>query len=296
MALVFGTATRRKAKLRLAILAPAGGGKTKGALKIARGLAEWDKVYVLDSERGSASLYANDGPFKVAELDEYNPQKYIDGIKAAEEAGAEVIIIDSLSHAWAGTGGTLDLKGAAEAKSGNGWTAWRNVTPLHNALVEAMLQSKCHVIATMRVKMEYVQEKDVAGKTVIKKVGLQPVQREGLEYEFTTLFDVDVEHFATCAKDRTGLFDTRRFKIDESIGTELKTWLDSGADALPQQEAPKPADLSAAADLLPPHASRLQAATTLDELKAAWEATPSNLRPALASVKDAVKAYIKGDK
>lgn len=293
MALVFGTATRRKAKLRLAILAPAGGGKTKGALKIARGLAEWDKVYVLDSERGSASLYANDGPFKVAELDEYHPQKYIDGIKAAEDAGAEVIIIDSLSHAWAGTGGTLDLKGAAEAKSGNGWTAWRNVTPLHNALVEAMLQSKCHVIATMRVKMEYVQEKDANGKTVIKKVGLQPVQREGLEYEFTTLFDVDVEHFATCAKDRTGLFDTRRFKIDEGIGTELKAWLDSGADALPAKEPPKPADLAASADILTPHAEALQKATTLDELKAAWEKIPANLRKPLESVKDSVKAHIQ---
>lgn len=299
MAIQFGTATRRKAKLRLAILGPAGGGKTKGALRMASGLAPWDKIFFIDTERGSASLYADMGPFQVLELDgDFHPQKYIDSIKAAEDAGAEVIIVDSLTHAWAGTGGTLDLKGAAEAKSGNGWTAWRNVTPLHNALVETMLQSKCHVIGTMRVKMEYVQEKDASGKTVIRKVGLQPIQRDGVEYEFTTLFDVDADHFTTSAKDRTSLFEGQRFIIDENTGKKLKAWLESGVEALPQkpQEVAKSPDLDFAALELKKHVTSIESTQSIESLKAVWGSIPAAYHKALVATLNTHKTKLEGVK
>lgn len=301
MAIVFGQATRRKARLRLGIMGPSGSGKSWGALEVAGGLASaWDKVFVVDTERGSASLYASKGAYQVCELsDDFSPATYTQAIKAAEGAGAEVIVLDSLSHAWEGVGGALDMVEAAQArsKSGNSFTAWKEVTPAHRALVDAMLQSTAHIIVTMRVKTEYVIEKDERGKSTPRKVGLAPIQRAGMEYEFTSLFDVDDSHHAVTSKDRTGLFDGKRVQLSQAVGKQFRAWLDSGADPLPQPvPAASASDLSAAADLLPPHASRLQACATLDELKAAWEATPTALRPALASVKDGVKAFIKGDK
>lgn len=296
MAIQFGRAVRRKAKLRVGLLGPAGSGKTWGALKLAGGMASaWDKVFLIDSERGSASLYAHLGEFNVAELEgDFHPQRYIDAIKAAEAAGAEVIVIDSLSHAWAGTGGTLDIKAAKEAKSGNGWTAWRDVTPLHNALIDAILQSTAHVVATMRVKMEYVQEKDSNGKTVIRKVGLQPVQREGMEFEFGVILDVDSEHWATSSKDRTSLFDGKRFQISDDTGAKLKAWLESGAEPKPLPAPAPVADVAAAADVLAPYASKLQACTTLDDLKLEWDRVPSALKAGLTTMKDEIKNHLKG--
>lgn len=316
MAIVFGQATRRKARLRLGIMGPSGSGKSWGALEVAGGLASaWDKVFVVDTERGSASLYASKGAYQVCELsDDFSPATYTQAIKAAEGAGAEVIVLDSLSHAWEGVGGALDMVEAAQArsKSGNSFTAWKEVTPAHRALVDAILQSTAHVIVTLRVKTEYVIEKDERGKSTPRKVGLAPIQRAGMEYEFTSFFDVDDSHHAVTSKDRTGLFDGKRVQLSQAVGKQFRAWLDSGAEPLPQSVSVQ-VDLKQMAkeafeggnELTNPnmgmveaeaHTRALQACTTLDELKAAWEATPSNLRPALASVKDAVKAYIKGDK
>lgn len=319
MAIVFGQATRRKARLRLGIMGPSGSGKSWGALEVAGGLAPWEKVFVVDTERGSASLYANKGAYQVCELEnDFSPATYTAAIKAAEGAGAEVIVLDSLSHAWEGIGGALDMVEAAQArsKSGNSFTAWKEVTPAHRALVDAILQSSAHVIVTLRVKTEYVIEKDERGKSTPRKVGLAPIQRAGMEYEFTSFFDVDDSHHAVTSKDRTGIFDGKRVQLSQAVGKQFRAWLDSGAEPLPQ--APKisaqeieairksaqegldalarPADLSAAADVLAPHAAALQKCETLDALKAAWEAVPTNLRPGLAGVKDDVKKFLQGGK
>jgi hypothetical protein len=221
-------AERKKARLRLGISAPSGAGKTFGALKIAFGLG--GKVGLIDTENGSGDLYADLGDYDIISIAApYTVDKYLDAIRSFEDAGYESIIIDSLSHAWAGEGGLLDKQGKiADTGKGNSYTAWRTVTPEHNALVDAMLQSRCHVIATMRAKTEYVQIEE-NGKKVVKKLGLAPVQRDGMEYEFTVMFDINGEHIASASKDRTRLFDGQFFKISEDVGHKLSEWLNVGA-------------------------------------------------------------------
>ena len=223
----FKPAQRKRAKLRLAIAGPSGAGKTYSSLVVASGIASWSKIAVIDSESGSAELYAHLGDYSVLTIEApYDPQKYINAIHIAEQSGFEVIIIDSLSHAWNGEGGILDQQGrAADTKyKGNSWAAWRECTPKHNSLVEAMLKSSCHIIATMRSKTEYAQVTE-NGKTAIKKLGLAPIQRDGMEYEFTAVFDLSLEHVVSISKDRTGLFDGHYFKPDIVTGRKLLTWL-----------------------------------------------------------------------
>lgn len=218
-------AMKKETRLRLAIAGPAGSGKTYSSLLIASGLANWNKICVIDTERGSSNCYADLGPYYVAELEPpFSPAKYISAIKEAEQAGMEVIIIDSLSHAWAGEGGVLDIHGQAADKNKNSFTAWREVTPLHNRLVDTILQSKAHIIVTLRTKTEYVID-EVSKK--IRKVGLAPIQRDGLEYEFTIFGDLSPTHLLTVSKDRTGLFQDQSFQPDPEMGRKIKTWLSS---------------------------------------------------------------------
>lgn len=229
-------AERKKAKLRLGISAPSGAGKTYSSLLVAYGITgDWEKVGLIDTENGSGDLYAHLGNYSIIPIDApFTPDKYIQAIKLFEDHGFEVIIIDSLTHAWAGEGGILDIQSAvtAASRSGNSYMAWREVTPKHNALVNAILQSKCHVIATMRAKTEYVQEKNEKGHTEIKKVGLAPIQRDGMEYEFTVMLDVSSNHTAAASKDRTSLFDGQYFKPDVSTGKKLLEWLENGVEVV----------------------------------------------------------------
>lgn len=222
-------AQRMKAKLRLGIAAPSGAGKTYSALLMAFGLG--GKVGLIDTEHGSGHLYAHLGDYDVIGIEApYTVAKYTQAIKAFEEAGYTTIIIDSLSHAWAGDGGLLDKQGKLADRGTNSFAAWRTITPEHNTLVDAMLQSPCHIIATMRAKQDYVLEINDKGKQTPKKVGMAPVQREGMEYEFTVMLDVDMNHVASASKDRTSLFDGRYFKISADTGKELLTWLETGED------------------------------------------------------------------
>ena len=159
----------------------------------------------------------------------FDPQIFIDAIHMAENHGMDVIIIDSLSHAWAGAGGALDMQGKAAERTSS-WAAWRTVTPLHNKLVDAMLQSPCHVIANMRAKMEY-QQTEENGKKAVKAIGMGVVMRDGIEYEFTVSFMLDYNHVASSTKDRTGMFDGKYFTIDANTGKQMYEWLSSGAPA-----------------------------------------------------------------
>ena len=226
----FRKAERRKAKLRLGITGPAGSGKTYGALLIAFGLG--GKIAMIDTENGSGDLYAHLGDYDICSLTApYDVRKYLTAISEAEKAGYDVIIIDSLSHAWNGEGGLLDMQGRiADNGRKNSFAAWREVTPLHNKLIDAMLTSKSHIIVTMRSKTEYIQTENERGRTEIRKVGLAPVQREGMDYEFGTVFDLSINHMATVSKDRTSLFDGEMFTLSQETGQKLKAWLDSGAD------------------------------------------------------------------
>jgi hypothetical protein len=219
MAIQIRKAERKKAKLRLALIGPTGSGKTYSALQLAFGLGS--KTGLIDTENGSGDLYANVGDYDIISLaPPYTVSSYREAIRAFEEAGYDTIIIDSLSHAWAGEGGLLDKSGQLE-KSGkvkNSFAAWREITPEHNKLVEEMLGSPCHIIATMRVKTEYVMEPDARGKMVPRKVGLAPVQRDGIEYDFTVCIDINDSHVASASKDRTGLFDGWYDRISPETG------------------------------------------------------------------------------
>ena len=234
--MAFRKAQRTKAKLRLAITGPAGSGKTYSALLLAFGLG--GKIAMIDTENGSGDLYCDLGDYDICSLSApYDPRKYIQYIHEAEQAGYDILIIDSLSHAWSGEGGVLDLQGraAANSKSGNTYTAWRQVTPLQNRLVDTILASPCHIISTMRSKTEYIQGENEKGKIEIRKVGLAPVQREGMDYEFGTVFDVAPSHMASVSKDRTGLFDGKIFTITQDTGKILRKWLDEGVEETPQE-------------------------------------------------------------
>lgn len=221
-------ATRTQAKLRIGLFAPSGGGKTMSALKLARGLTDgWEEIAVIDTERGSADLYADLGPYNTITLDApFTPERYIEALKACEAAGMKVIIIDSISHEWEGPGGCLQIH---EQMTGNSYINWAKVTPRHNNFINAVLQSGAHVICCGRTKQDYVlQERN--GKQVPEKVGLKMVTREGFDYEMTLCFDLDIKHTATSSKDRTGLFmDQPGFIITEETGQKLLAWVNSGS-------------------------------------------------------------------
>jgi hypothetical protein len=221
------------------------------ALSIAKGLG--GKVAVLDSERGSASLYADpvrlaDGsvwtppPFDTMEiLPPFTPEKYIGGIEAAEAAGYDILIIDSTTHEWNGSGGVLELvKQVAKAKfGGNDWSAWSELTPRHQKFIDAILNSNMHIIGTMRSKTETEQITDDRGKKKVVKLGMKAEQRDGTDYEYTVVLDlVHDGHYATSSKDRTGLFGGDPEKISEATGKRLLNWLNSGADYKPEPTKP----------------------------------------------------------
>lgn len=220
-------AERKQAKIKMGLQGPSGSGKTMSALLIAFGMTgDWSKVVVIDTENHSADLYAHLGDFLVLPLSQpFTPEKYSQAIEVCENAGMEVIIIDSISHEWEGKGGILDIHGSMV---GNSFTNWAKVTPRHNNFVQKILQSPCHIIATIRSKQDYVlSEKN--GKMVPEKVGLKGVTREGLDYEFTLVFDVDIKHQAEASKDRTGMFmDKPGFTVTPKTGERIKRWCLSG--------------------------------------------------------------------
>jgi len=229
----FQKAERRKAKLRLALCGPSGSGKTYSALKIAKGMG--GKIALIDTENGSGQLYCDLVDYDVAEIaPPFSVDKYIGAIKEAEAAGYDILIIDSLSHAWSKAGGILDEVNKRGGK--NQFTnGWRAATPLHDQFIDTILQSSIHIIVTMRAKTAYEIEKDDHGKAVPVKKGMEPVQRAGLEYEFTVVLDMDNErHTATSGKDRTRLFDGKCFVPDENTGVELMQWLGMGIEQQPQ--------------------------------------------------------------
>jgi hypothetical protein len=222
-------ATRQKAKIRLGLSAVSGGGKTYSALLIAKGMAgDWSKVAIIDTENGSADLYANLGDYNVLSLTApFTPEKYIEAIHDCENAGMEVIITDSITHEWDGKGGCLEILDSLGGK----YQDWAKVTPRHQAFVNAILESKCHVITTVRRKQDYDMTKDNNGKVKVEKAGLKEVTREGFEYELTVNLELDIRHNATASKDRTGLFMGKpSFIPSEETGKLIREWCESGED------------------------------------------------------------------
>lgn len=222
------TATREKVKLLVGLTGPSGSGKTYSALQLAKGIAgEWSKIALADTENRSALYYAGLGPWQHVEFSPnldggYHPHNWIKLIDFIEkDETIDVLILDSISHEWEGRGGCLEIID----KINKGFSGWKQVTPMHGAFIDRMRHSRLHIIATMRSKTDYVVEQNDKGKPAPKKVGLKSSQREGIDYEFGLIFDVEMNHYATSAKDRTGIFAERGpFQISETLGAELLNW------------------------------------------------------------------------
>jgi len=246
---MFKKATKEKLKARIALDGPAGSGKTYTALRFAFALAgKGGRVAVIDTEHRSASKYVGESPdgfpfqFDVCELEHYSPTTLKNVV---DEAGKryDVILIDSLSHFWEGTGGALQLVDKKKASSkGGGFSAWSDINPLLGEMMKSMLNSPAHIIATMRTKMAYDVEKNEKGKLEVTKIGLKPVQREGLEYEFDLVGDIDLEHILTVSKTRCSPLDgAKAEKPGPEFVVPLITWLNTGVDPAPRAEIPEPA-------------------------------------------------------
>lgn len=231
----FTRVTREKLKARLGIFGPSGSGKTYTGLLFANELADHpDKVFVIDTEHGKAATYQDIWPdFQHLLLEApYHPQRYQRAMKAAVDGGAEVVLIDSITHEWEMEGGVKEIVDQAKGKfGGNTHSAWSIGTPLHNRFVESILALPCHVIATMRAKTDWLIE-DRDGKKVPKKVGLAPVQRDSIEYEFDLAALMDVDHNLVVTKSHCRPLPpgTTVNKPNESFIAVYRTWLEEGAE------------------------------------------------------------------
>jgi len=228
MAVVFQQAARIKKKARVLFEGPSGSGKSMSSLLLAKGLAQGKPIYAVDTERDSLSLYSNRVPFMSTQLTpKYTPERYMECIKAVP-TDCEVLIIDSITHEWAGEGGCLEIHGSM---SGNSFVNWGKVGERHTAFIEAMLGVPCHLIINCRSKTTYVQQEE-GGKKTIAKMGLQPQQRDGLDYEVDLVFTLDQDnHAARATKNRTDLWaDGSPIIITPDEGEQLLAWLESGAE------------------------------------------------------------------
>jgi hypothetical protein len=281
--LSFQRATKKQAKLRAALFGPSGAGKTFTALRMATGLG--NKIAFIDTERGSASKYSDRFAFDVLELPTKDIDTYCEGIRAAAQAGYDVLVIDSLSHAWQELLEEVDRLAKSKYK-GNTWSAWSDGTPKQRQLIDAILDYPGHVIATMRSKTEWTTEQGSNGKSTPRRVGLAPEQGKGIEYEFDLLIEISVEHVANVIKDRTGKYQDKTIdKPGEDFGRALAAWLSDGeapqestADLIRLLQAERKAARERGVTL-PAMTAETAAAMTVPQLKAAIVETKA-LQPA----------------
>lgn len=239
--MAFKKAERKQAKLKLAMTGPSGSGKTFSALRLAKGLG--GRIALIDTENKSASLYSDRFDFDVLEIEPpYTNEKYLAALQEAERARYDILIIDSLTHQWAGAGGLLNQKEQMDARGGNSFANWAKMTSEHEKFKSAIVHSDMHIIGTMRSKTEYaIGEKDGGKGTTVKRMGMAPIQRDGFEYEFTVVFDIAINHEAEASKDRTNLFAGKIFQVTEETGKILGKWISEGTanvvPALPSLKA-----------------------------------------------------------
>lgn len=236
----FEKAERQKAKLRMAITGVSGAGKTLSSLYIAYGITDdWNKIALIDTEHERARFYSEREDLETGQFlytpfyPPYNPQKYIEAVKEGSKlVGSDgVIIIDSLSHAWNGEGGVLDMKNSVKMKNPkqNDFVAWNELSKYQNQLINTLMSVDCHLIVTMRSKMQYALQLDERGRQVPVKLGLGAIQREDTEYEFDIVLDISRDHIATASKDVTFLNEYGEI-ITPDLGRQLSEWLNSGKE------------------------------------------------------------------
>ncbi len=241
--MAFTKAEKSKARLRMAIFGTAGSGKTFTALRVATGIAKSlnSRIAVIDTERGSASKYADRFDFDTLELTPAKIENYTSAFADAEKAGYKVLVIDSMSHGWQELLEEIEAL-AKQRYNGNTFRAWGEGTPKQREFIDAMLAFNGHIIATMRAKTDYIISDDGKGKMKPQRVGLAPEQGKGIEYEFDLLAEINAEHYATIIKDRTGKYQDKGIeKPGEEWGAELVAWLNEGAEIInkPKSEEPK---------------------------------------------------------
>ncbi len=284
--MAFKKAVKSQAKLRAALFGPSGAGKTFSALAIASGMGK--RVAFIDSERGSASKYADRFDFDVLDLEEKSIDSYVEAIAEAGQAGYDVLIIDSLSHAWQELLEQIDKLANAKYR-GNTWSAWSEGTPKQHKLVDAILDFPGHLLATMRSKTEWQTEQGNGGKSKPVRVGLSPEQGKGIEYEFDLLLELSTDHIANVIKDRTGKFQDKLIdKPGKQFGEQLVAWLNEGAPAQPlrgRSSAPNPEPGN--------QGGKAPASLSIDEQ---WRATMAELGKVLTASVGAVPAFSEEDK
>jgi hypothetical protein len=244
--MAFQKATRRKAHLKLALSGPSGSGKTMSALRLARGLTD-GPIAVIDTENRSSSLYAGVSmedartkqPYALAfDVDDlappYESGTFLTAIRAAKASGYEVLIIDSFSHVW---DGVLQVKQRMDDLGGNSFTNWNAAGKKFTEVVDLVRTIDIHVIVCMRSKMDYVIEVNEKGKSVPRKLGMAPVVRDGTEYEFSTMFEIDMQNQARDSKGRLKhITGGEPILLTEAVGAKLRDWLNEGEDAAPPPE------------------------------------------------------------
>lgn len=246
-------AEKKRVKLKMAVQGPSGSGKTWGALALARNLWPEGKICLIDTENESASLYADSFDFDTIPLPPpFGTDRYCACISYAVRAGYDVLIIDSITPQWDGEGGILRRKEEMDRRPGsNGYANWASFTPEHEFFKQALQQSPIHMICTMRSKQDYILTANEKGKQVPKKVGMAPIQRDQMDYEFTLVFDVEMDHKGSASKDRTSLFNEKIVDLaNPDTARIIRDWLDKGATVAESQQAP--ANDEAPSEAMPP--------------------------------------------
>lgn len=224
----FTQATRTSTKARIALCGPSGSGKTWTALTLAHALGE--RIAVIDTERGSASKYAgvNGWEFQTVAPGSFAPDALTGLLAEAGQEGFDVLVLDSWSHYWMGVDGMLEQVDR-RARNGNNFSGWKEVRPDERRMIDALISYPGHVIATLRVKTEYVIEENDRGKKVPRKIGLKPEQREGIEYEFDLVGDMDHDNNLTVSKSRIpALTRAVIHHPDGDLGKTIRSWLEDG--------------------------------------------------------------------
>ena len=197
---------------------------------------------VIDTERSSASKYADKFGFDALDLESFSPENYMEAINAAASAGYNVLIIDSLSHSWMGKGGALEMASAAEKRTGNKFTSWRDVSPVYARMVDTIVSAPMHVIATLRSKVEYVMEQNERGKMAPRKAGMGAIGKDGMEFEFDVVGEMTQENDLVITKTRCSDLNNKVFnKPGKEVADILNSWLTDGAPAVEKKPDPAPA-------------------------------------------------------
>lgn len=280
---MFKKAQRKKSKLRLGISGTSGSGKTWSSLLIASGMG--GKIALIDTENGRAELYGDDFNYDCIQITSpYTVERYVEAIKTAEKEKYDILIIDSLSHAWAGEGGILSL---VERSGGNSFTnGWKAATPKQNMLIETIIQSPLHIITTFRSKSEWGLQENEKGKLVPKKIGLAPIQRADIEYEYTIFMNIDQDNVANITKDNTKLYNQQYIKPTREFGENLIKWLNEGKSLEDINEENKIIILN-----------KLNSCNNLEELKIAFKyliESFSSMNNFIIEEKDKMKEKLNG--